>query len=153
VFQGETNLADYVRKEVRRRFPKFSTGISNAFIFLPVDCGDGLGVLNPFVRLAQLDGRLLANPETVINTFLVAEAEAYRKAKTFHDARLFPRPTNSNLKPAKQRFLSFLEYTRTREQTSHELLKAYNALLHRPERLKAKLSGEVEAMLDDYRGL
>ncbi|KAL8811884.1 MAG: hypothetical protein Q9223_003883 [Gallowayella weberi] len=65
-----------------------------------------------------------------------------------YDARQISRRANGQFKPTRQRFMSFSEYIRTREQTSHGLPKAYNILRRQPKLPNAKLSGEAEAMLN-----
>ncbi|KAL8787435.1 MAG: hypothetical protein Q9213_002212 [Squamulea squamosa] len=88
-----------------------------------------------------------------MDTFHQAEASAYGRARAMYEQGQATRLAQSNYKPPKQGFFSFAEYTRAREQLSHELLKAYQSLLHRPEPSDVQLSDEVEVVLGGPQGL
>ena len=152
VFQDEANVANYLRKEIKRRFPSFSADVLDSFIFLPVAVG-GLDVKNPFVTLTQLEGRLPANPEVFMHSFIQAERNSYEKSKTLYEQGRTVGLAQSRYTPHRPGFFPFKELVRAREQLSHDLLKAYKALLDRPKPVKVVTSDEVEAVLGGSQGL
>ena len=152
VFQDEANVANYIRKEIKRRFPSFSADVLDSFIFLPIAVG-GLDVKNPFVTLTQLEGRLPANPEVFMHSFIQAERNSYQKAKALYEQGRTVGLAQSRYTPRRPGFFSFQEFVRAREQLSHDLFKAYQALLDRPKPVEVVLSDDVEAVLGGPQGL
>ena len=152
VFQDDGDVANYLRRGIKRRFPSFSADVLDSFIFLPVAVG-GLAVKNPFVTLTQLEGRLPANPEVVMDSFIQAERNSYEKSKTLYEQGRTVGLAQSRYTPHRPGFFPFKEFVRAREQLSHDLLKAYKALLDRPKPVKVVTSDEVEAVLGGSQGL
>ena len=72
VFEDNTTLANKIRKEIKRRFPLFVPDVLDPFVFLPTAVG-GLGVLNPFITLTQLEERNISKPKVIIDTLHQAE--------------------------------------------------------------------------------
>ncbi|KAI4285391.1 MAG: hypothetical protein L6R38_000689 [Xanthoria sp. 2 TBL-2021] len=152
VFEDDTNLANKLRKEIKRRFPAFTADVLDSFIFLPAAVG-GLGVINPFITLMQLEGRIIAKPGVIMDTFHQSETSSFHKAKTIYEQGQTVGLAQSKYKPPRRGFFPFTEFVRAREQLSHDLLKAYKALLHRPKPDEVKISDEVEVVLGGSQGL
>ncbi|KAI4276248.1 MAG: hypothetical protein LQ337_002612 [Flavoplaca oasis] len=150
VFEGEGNVASYLRRELKQRFPSCPGDVPDAFIFLPAKFG-GLGVYNPFIKLRQLEGQVSANPNKIMDDFCQAEVRNYQIAKAAHCTRVDGSPTRLQ---NKDRFPSFANYTRDREHLSCELLEAYELLRYQPRPKKVEVSHELENMLKkDYEDL
>ncbi|KAL9636896.1 MAG: hypothetical protein Q9204_002079 [Flavoplaca sp. TL-2023a] len=147
VFEGERNVASYLRRELKQRFPSCPADVPDAFIFLPAKFG-GLGVYNPFIKLRQLEGQVSANPNKIMDDFRQAEVKNYQTARAAHATRNDGPPTRLH---NKDRFPSFANYTRDREHLSCELLEAYELLRYQPRPKKVEVSHELETMLEqDY---
>ncbi|KAL8751791.1 MAG: hypothetical protein Q9184_005949 [Pyrenodesmia sp. 2 TL-2023] len=145
VFQEERNVASHIRKHINKRFPSFRSTVVDAFIFLPIELG-GLGAQNPFVILTQLQGQILADPETAMTTFFQAETFLYNTAKTSFERRHRKLLADNTMRPTEP-FLSLSDYTRPREETSRELLRTYQTMLLRPKPHEIQVSEVVRSML------
>ena len=152
VFEVDTTLANKVRKEIKRRFPSFVPDVLDSFVFLPTAVG-GLGVLNPFITLTQLEGRMISNPEVIMDTLHQAETTSYHTARSLYEQGQTPGLQQHKYQPSRSGFFPFSEYVRAREQLSHELLKAYKSLLHRPKPNEVHVSAEVTSVLGGPQGL
>ncbi|KAL8992527.1 MAG: hypothetical protein Q9169_007031, partial [Polycauliona sp. 2 TL-2023] len=152
VFNDDTNLPSKLRKEIKRRFPSFGADILDSFIFLPEAVG-GLGVMNPFVTLSQLEGRLVAKPEEIMHHFRQAEIDAYHEArKSYEHRQNFGSAPRKGTFP-RSGFFSFNEFTLSRDQLSLGFLEASQALLRQPKPDGVKISEEVDEVLDESRGV
>ncbi|KAI4140256.1 MAG: hypothetical protein L6R39_005874 [Caloplaca ligustica] len=145
VFRDEANVTNHLRKRIKERFPWFTHSLVDAFMFLPIEFG-GLGVQNPFVSLALLNGRFAGDPESPMTDFFKAESTAYATAQASYERACAILLRNPEQRPL-EAFLSLSEYTGRREHTSRELLEAYQTLLKRPGPDRLRLSKEIVAML------
>ncbi|KAL9039095.1 MAG: hypothetical protein Q9180_002734 [Flavoplaca navasiana] len=150
VFEGEGNVASYLRRELKQRFTSCPADVPDAFIFIPTKFG-GLGVYNPFIKLRQLEGQVSANPNKNMDDFCQAEVNNYQIARAAHSTQNTGPQTRLH---NKDRFPSFANYTRDREHLSCELLEAYEFLRYRPRPKKVEVSHDLETMLEkDYENL
>ncbi|CAL8574737.1 hypothetical protein XPA_000690 [Xanthoria parietina] len=81
------------------------------------------------------------------------ERNSYEKSKTLYEQGRTVGLAQSRYTPHRPGFFPFKELVRAREQLSHDLLKAYKALLDRPKPVKVVTSDEVEAVLGGSQGL
>lgn len=78
VFQSDGSLGNYLRKQIKDRFG--FDNVQEAFIFLPVNLG-GLGVQNPFTKLAERDGGVVERPELIMTNFFKEEEKRIGELK------------------------------------------------------------------------
>lgn len=88
-----------------------------------------------------------------MHSFIQAERNSYEKSKTLYEQGRTVGLAQSRYTPHRPGFFPFKELVRAREQLSHDLLKAYKALLDRPKPVKVVTSDEVEAVLGGSQGL
>lgn len=88
-----------------------------------------------------------------MDSFIQAERNSYQSAKTLYEQGRTVGLAQSRYTPYRPGFFSFKEFVRAREPLSHDLLKAYKALLDRPKPVEVVLSDEVEAVLGGPQGL
>lgn len=141
------SVTEHLKGEISRRFN--IQDIPDGFLYFPLALG-GLDLQNPFIPYCQVRTTITPNPHAIMDEFFSREKDAYENAKaSFEKERLAKRKRGD--------FMSFDDYTRYREQTSSELLSAYEKLLAEPKKNKVvKLAHEVEAReliaeLSDYQ--
>ncbi len=131
----EGSINEHLKGQISRRFN--IQDIPDGFLYFPLALG-GLDLHNPFVPYLQVRANVAPNPHTIMDEFFASEKNTYEKAKT-----LFERERRAKRKNGE--FITFDQYTRYREQTSSDLLRAYEKLLTEPEKKTVKLSSEAEA--------
>lgn len=141
------SVTEHLKGEISRRFK--IQDIPDGFLYFPLALG-GLDLQNPFIPYYQVRSTITPNPHAIMDEFFSRERDAYEKAKaSFEKERLAKRKKGD--------FMSFDDYTRYREQTSPELLSAYEKLLAEPKNKVVKLPYDAEAKdigiteLSDYQ--
>lgn len=133
---SDSNVVDYLKNTLHERFG--ITDIPDGYLYFPTSLG-GLELQNPFIGLVQVRNAVFEHPASVLDDFLEAEVEEYRRAKTAFEngtmnQRRAPSPRWTPEDP--NEFLSFEEFTRYREEyhCSYEdnLLSVYKELLQQP---------------------
>lgn len=139
--QSATNIVDYLKNLMRERFGV--TDIPDAYLFFPIELG-GLDLKSPFISILQVHDTVLEDPSKKLDEFFNEEKDAYNSLK--HD---FEKSSNSrhqdnpdlNWEPEdkadRDRFMSFAEFTRYREDISYSfagnLRDVYKELMRIPE--------------------
>ena len=131
------SVTEHLKGEISRRFN--IQDIPDGFLYFPLTLG-GLDLHNPFIPYHQVRSTITPDPQTIMNDFFSREKAFYEQKKAiFERERLAKRK--------KGEFMTFEHYTRNREQTSPQLLKAYEELLEEPRNKVPKLEYEVDSEL------
>lgn len=131
---GDSNVTDYLKNEITKRFDV--KDIPDGFLYFPISLG-GLGLRNPFIPLLQVRPTLVKDPNTIMDAFFSDEEDAFRQAKIAYERK-------QALNPKLQNFdMDFKEYTRFREESSKQLLHAYETLLREPEMKTVRLTHNI----------
>jgi hypothetical protein len=144
---GALRVTEFLRQRIKSHYGEFD--IPDSFFFLPEELG-GLGLRNPFVPIMLVRGKIENSPIDLCDKFKKEEIEDYVAAKkAFEDlherARLrrldyINREADSRLgqiikTSEMNHFMSFEEYTRSRESKSTRLRSCYEELMRVPERM------------------
>ena len=140
------SVTEHLKGEISRHFN--IQDIPDGFLYFPLALG-GLDLQNPFIPYYQVRTTITLNPHAIMDEFFSREKDAFENAKAFFEKERLA-------KRKKGDFMSFDDYTRYREQTSSELLTAYEKLLAEPKNQVVKPAHEVEARellaeLSDYQ--
>lgn len=131
---GDSNVTDYLKNEITKRFDV--KDVPDGFLYFPISLG-GLDLRNPFIPLLQVRPTLVKDPNTIMDAFFSIEEAAFRQAKIAYEHR-------QTLNPKLQNFdMDFKEYTRFREESSKQLLYAYEKLLREPEVKTVRLTHNI----------
>lgn len=119
------NFIDHLRSKLYDRFGVVD--IPDGFFLFPVELG-GLGLVNPFIPLFEVQKDSLADPMKQIQLALEHEETNYERAK-----EEWENGTKSRYSAlAHEDFMSLDEYTRYLEETSVHLARAYKRLMTAP---------------------
>ena len=104
--------------------------VPDGFFFFPIELG-GLGLINPLIPLLSARKKSLDDPNDLIETAIEKDTLEYERAKK---AFLYGSSDwrHSLLPVRKEALISLEEFTRYREETSSNLLEAYEDLLEKP---------------------
>lgn len=151
---------------------RFGVDVPDAFVHLPERLG-GLGLRNPFLPILMIRESIVKkSPTSIIQQFLDAEKERYKRYKKHFDslasvesrindavkaagsAGTVSSETFKNLLSTKEleNFFSIEEYAKHRELTSNALLKAYIALKTVPVDISPDLDSDVSWTLNHELG-
>ncbi|CZR63368.1 uncharacterized protein PAC_13265 [Phialocephala subalpina] len=153
----DSNIATYLKGTLKERFS--IDDIPDGFLYFPASLG-GLDLQNPFIPLLQVRNSVFADPSSIIDHFLDAEREAYRKAKEKFEKSQLNRNWNlhsDTFFPIDgQTFFSFEEFSRYREEfyTGYEgdLLNCFNDFLKQPRAETVDFGNEEWNEFDDAMG-
>jgi hypothetical protein len=151
---------------------RFGVDVPDAFVHLPERLG-GLGLRNPFLPILMIRESIAKkSPTSIIQEFLEAEKERYKRYKKHFDslasvesrindalkaagsAGTVSSETFKNLLSTEEleNFFSIEEYAKHRELTSNALLKAYTALKNVPLDCSPDLDSDVSWTLNHELG-
>ena len=143
---GKT-VVEHVKHKISTAFSVPVEDIPDSFIYMPESLG-GLGLKNPFISLLLLRDDTCASTEKKMNDFHRDEREHYERCKKEFDSwsekqrrkkykSAFQRDEDEGSTPPLswdevQKFMSFEDFTKYREQTSRDLWSVYTYLLAQP---------------------
>jgi hypothetical protein len=153
---SDSNVVEYLKSTLQERFG--ITDIPDGYLYFPTSLG-GLELQNPFIGLIQVRDGVFEQPASVLDDFLDAEKEAYRKAQIAFENGFVYRSSNwdENFVPEdSNRFFSFEEFTRYREEFACDydgnLLSVFEELLEQPGTDDVEFSSDDEVVMGRYRG-
>ena len=129
------SLVEFLRQEIHKRFGV--RDVPDGYFYLPTELG-GLEIRNPFVGLLQIRDTVEENPQKLLDNFEQAEREAYRLAKIrFDNGEVYRHPDERYEPKDKDRFFSFEEYTKYREEFNYNFdgnsVDVFTTLLAKPK--------------------
>ena len=153
---GNGSVLEYLKRVIRERFE--IDNIPDGYFLFPTELG-GLELHSPFIGLLQLRDEVLENPAGLLDDFEEQEKDAYKKAKaSYEDEELEHIREHTDdpkyLPPDPEKFISFEEFTKYREELSyaagHPLVETFNRLLDRPKEAGVECydNGEVMAAIN-----
>lgn len=128
--EGSEDVTSYLKSTIEKRFG--TKDIANAFLYWPTELG-GLELRNPFIPLMTVREDFSDEPEQILESAFEKDEEEYEDAKQrFENSRGkhrvdVPRGCDA------EKFFSFEEFVRFREETSRPLMDAYKTLLESPD--------------------
>lgn len=141
---GTGSVVEFLRAKLHERFGL--TDIPDGYFYFPTELG-GLELRSPFVGLLQIVDAVPTDPSLLLDDFMEAELEAYRKAKIAYDNGATRRKVRDDPKFEPEdpdTFMSFEEYSRYREDINGELSSVFEQLMRRPEEESVQCTSEVE---------
>lgn len=126
------NVTEYLRQTIADRFGV--ADVPDGFFYFPVELG-GLELQNPFVSLFGIYKRSFRSSMERIERAFEVEEQQYDKARKRYELGEYRprRPYDAHqLNFDDEKFISFEEFTRFREETSTPLLEAYKNLMETP---------------------
>jgi hypothetical protein len=157
---NSTSVVEYLKSVLEHRFDV--KDIPDAYLFFPVELG-GLDLQSPFISILQIRESILKDPSTLLDTFEEAERDKYSRAKAAFEKGEISEERYALEDPDwepvekedKERFMSFEEFTRWREEFcfgfNNELGFVYDQLLQNParqslDRDNARISSALSAL-------
>ncbi|CAD0090560.1 unnamed protein product [Aureobasidium mustum] len=139
---GCEDVTSYLKSVIEERFG--TKDIANVFLYWPVELG-GLELRNPFIPLMTARENSEENPHDLLEIAWERDEEAYDQWK-----QKFEKDRSKHFVDAPQgcdpeKFFSFEDYVRFREETSEALKLAYDDLLASP-----KIEGLENTRFVDY---
>jgi hypothetical protein len=163
---NDSNVVDYLKHTIQTRFG--ISDIPDGYLYFPTSLG-GLELQNPFIGPLQVRNAVFEQPASVLDDFIDAEADAYRRAKITFENGQVQYYSNEDPKFTPQdgnQFMPFEEFTRYREEFAchyeGNLLSVFNELLEKPspetvdalskdvEELRTQLWNQSPGADDDY---
>jgi hypothetical protein len=137
---SDSNVVEYLKSKIHERFG--IEDIPDGYLYFPTSLG-GLELQNPFIGLVQVRDAVFEQPTTILNDFLDAEIEAYRKAKLAWEkgqvnrySAAFDNFDMGSWPDDGSKFMTFEEFTRYREEFAYDyegnLLSVFDDLLEQP---------------------
>ncbi len=128
------NVVAHLKSQLSLRFRIKEDDIPDGFLYFPTHLG-GLALNNPFIKLVQMRNKVFEQPSLILDDFLDAEQEAYRKAKiAFESGKM--KTMKNKPPPGSSEFFSLEEFVRYREEFMGKyegnLLSTYCNLLEQP---------------------
>jgi hypothetical protein len=123
---GCEDVTSYLKSIIEERFG--TKDIANAFLYWPIELG-GLELRNPFIPLMTTRTNSIKKPYELIEAAFELDEEKYEEAKrAFNKKKIYDIPKGCD----PEKFFSFEEFVRFREETSSSLKDAYVELLESP---------------------
>ncbi|KAF4982105.1 hypothetical protein FZEAL_2211 [Fusarium zealandicum] len=160
-----SSVAEYLKHSLSQRFG--ITDIPDGYLYLPMELG-GLDLQSPFISLLQIHDEVPESPAKLVDAFVEAERDAYKKAKeAFLDGSTAQQRyslDNPGWAPESEHdrsnFMSFDEYVTYREHFYFELDDAdlelgqvFKRLMRRPEEKSVESDdSKVSTALEQLRG-
>jgi hypothetical protein len=137
---SDSNVVEYLKSKIHERFG--IEDIPDGYLYFPTSLG-GLELQNPFIGLVQVRDAVFERPTSVLDDFLDAEIEAYRKAKLAWErgqvnrhSSAFDKFDMGSWADDGSKFMTFEEFTRCREEFAYDyegnLLSVFDDLLEQP---------------------
>ncbi|KAI1133561.1 hypothetical protein F5Y10DRAFT_1224 [Nemania abortiva] len=158
-----TGVVDYLKHVLHMRFGV--SDIPDAYLFFPTELG-GLDLRSPFVSILPVRKAVVADPSTLLATFLEAERDDYARKKLAFERGDYHFGHQASWEPEafdKQSFLTFDEYTRYREDLNYDfkgnLASVFKKLLEVPaaeggiRTASAGVRAGIEALASSNGGL
>ncbi|KAH8203852.1 hypothetical protein TruAng_002029 [Truncatella angustata] len=146
------SVVAYLKNLIGKRFNV--DDIPDAYFFFPVELG-GLDLQSPFISILQIRDSILKDPSTLVEKFEENERDCYYRAKLAFEKGEVTERARSDLedpdwepvdKEDRERFISFEEFSRWREEYSlgsdYELSEVYETLLEKPNQETLELDNE-----------
>lgn len=149
---SDTTVVEYLKNAMGERFG--ITDIPDGYLYFPASLG-GLELHNPFIGLVQLRDSVWEKPETALDDFLVAEQEAYRRAKlSFNNRQNYNYGQERKPPGDVDEFMPFEEFARYREEFSStyidNLHSIFEQLLEKPTAESVDVNKTDNIMLGNY---
>jgi hypothetical protein len=166
--ENSHGAVNHVKRMIKDRF---GADVPDAFVHLPERLG-GLGLRNPFVPVLTIRESIAKkSPTSIIQEFLAAENERYKRYKKHFDSlasvdgriNAAVKATWSAESPESfktllsteelENFFSINEYTKHRELTSYALWQAYLALQTVPTAISPDMDSDVSQAINQELGV